>query len=145
LRLFGEQGLEVNDRQHFYALFVRAMRNVLVDEARRRRAEKRGGSATRIPLEDLEEPCAPEQGWNTLCLDESLSRLASIDPELVRLAELRAFGGLTTVEIAQVLGISERTIERRWQKARAWLLSEQERAEAEPKGGAGGQEEEVSS
>ncbi len=112
-------GLAAN-RAHFLAIASRAMRQVLVDHARRRNASKRGASWDRVTLTDERGTAdmAPEE---LLALDEALERL---DPRQRQVVECRFFGGMEETEIAQALGVSERTVRRDWVKARAWLYRE---------------------
>ena len=104
---------------HFRALAARAMRSVLVDHARAKASAKRGGDWARITLTD--DRASNVGPGLILDLDEALNKLASVDEELVRIAELRCFSGLEHGEIAQLLGFSTKTAERRWKSARAWL------------------------
>lgn len=123
LKLAGERDLHPSDRQHFLALAARAMRQVLVDSARRRRAAKRGGAAVNITLNDavqgLDMPLD-----DLISLDEALARLAANDERLAQVVEMRFFAGLSEEEIASALGVTTRTVQRDWAKARAWLHSE---------------------
>ena len=108
------------DRAHFFAVAAKVIRQVLIDYARSRDAQKRGGGAIRIPLsEDLAgtEPATVE----LLALDEALTELASHDPRLERVVECRFFGGMSVRETAAALGVSERTVERDWARAKAHL------------------------
>lgn len=114
------------DRGHFCAVAATAMRHILVDHARRRGAEKRGGSATMVSLDDVEAPRSSPPSVDLLTLHEALERLGRRDPRLERLVECRFFGGLTVVETAEALGISRRTVERDWSRARAYLAKELE-------------------
>jgi RNA polymerase sigma factor (TIGR02999 family) len=106
--------------RHFYFAAARAMRDILVDEARRKFADKRGGGAARVPLEQitLTVDGPPD---DVLALDAALSRLEKEDPEGHQLVMLRFFAGLSVPEAAEVLGSSVRTLERRWRFLRAWL------------------------
>lgn len=114
--------LSIADRAHFLAIAARAMRAILVDRARSRLADKRGASVT-VSLADIDPP-APEGRVDAVLLETALARLASLDPRQARMVELRYFGGLTIPETADVLGISEMTVKRDWQVARAWLRRE---------------------
>jgi RNA polymerase sigma factor (TIGR02999 family) len=110
-----------------------AMRRLLVDYARARKAEKRGGQFLRVDIEDA----IPSQSRNfeqLIAIDDLLSTLASSDPRMAQIVELRFFGGMTGAEIAEALGIHERTVKRDWQVARAWLYSQLRRdgADAPP-------------
>ncbi len=123
LRLIDQTGVSFQDRAHFFAVASRAMRQILVDHARRRGAEKRGGAATRLALEDGTAAVEP-RGVDLVALDGALERLEALDPEQARLVELRFFGGLTIEETAVVLGRSPATVKRSWGSARAWLYGE---------------------
>jgi RNA polymerase sigma factor (TIGR02999 family) len=122
LRLVGEDAPRAfRDRRHFLAAAATAMRRILIDQARARRTEKRGGDCRRVPLED-HAAAAPDP--ELLALDEALQRLAERDPLQARLVELRYFAGLTGDQAADVLGISSSTADRHWAFARAWLQTE---------------------
>jgi RNA polymerase sigma factor (TIGR02999 family) len=118
LRLVGEQ--HFNGRGHFFAAAAEAMRRILVEQARRRQALKRGGDAQREDVE-LERIAAPEPDGELLALHEALDKLALAHPEKVALVKLRYFAGLTADEAAGALGISPSTGDRHWTFARAWL------------------------
>jgi RNA polymerase sigma factor (TIGR02999 family) len=123
IRLVDQTRVEWRDRQHFYAVASRAMRRILVDHARRRRAAKRGGDWQRIELEDCS--ASVEERIDTLiAVDDALSRLEAIDERLCRVVEYRFFGGLSEAEMAEALGVTDRTIRRDWVKAKAWLYRE---------------------
>jgi RNA polymerase sigma factor (TIGR02999 family) len=119
-RLARPQALAVNDRQHFFAVAARAMRQLSIDHARARAAQRRGGGVAPVDLDDVivESDARAEE---LLALDHALERLAMLDPALVELVEMRFFGGLDLVEIASMSGRSERTLKRDWRKARAFL------------------------
>ncbi len=122
LRLLGEAGARsFADRGQFLAAAATAMRRILIDHARQKRARKRGGGLSRQPLEDIAAPVPDDE---LLALDEALQRLATTDPVKARLVELRYFAGLTSDQAAEVLGIPPRTAERHWAYARAWLQAE---------------------
>lgn len=121
LKLVDHTRLRLNDRVHFFAVAARAMRQILVDHARRRVAQKRGGGHA-VALGDaaaLNADCS-----NVLAIDLALSRLEAFDVRLGQLIELRVFGGLSVDEAADVLAVSPRTVKRDWQKARAFLARE---------------------
>ncbi len=121
MRLLGNQENPTwQDRQHFIRVAARAMRNVLVDHARKRNALKRGGPETPVPLDQVVASFT-EQSLEVLALNEALEELAKTDEELSRLVELRFFAGLTIEETARVLELSPATVERRWKVARMWL------------------------
>jgi len=119
LRLAGSDQ-DIRGREHFFALAATAMRSVLVDHARRRKADKRLGGARREPLDGLLIACE-ERTFDLLALDEALNELAKAEPELARLVELRFFAGLEHAEIGSLVGRSLRSVERDWSAARAWL------------------------
>lgn len=120
VRLAGKPGGRWRDRLQFYAVASTAMRRVLIDYARKRQTEKRGGGRVRVTLPAQMQ--APERDIDELlALDAGLQDLAELDPRLVRIVECRFFGGLTTDETGQALGLSLRTVEREWARARAHL------------------------
>jgi RNA polymerase sigma factor (TIGR02999 family) len=123
VRLLGRERPDWENRRHFFFAAARAMRDVLVDEARRKAAQSRGGGWTRIDLETVELALdtPPE---TILSLDEALTRLEAQAPEQAELVRLRFFAGLSEGEAAAVLGVSKRTVSRSWQFARAWLYAE---------------------
>ena len=123
LRLTGGQPVSYQDRAHFFAIAAQTMRRVLIDHARARVAEKRGGEQRRVPLSDVD-------GWNEMLsseqlldLDAQLSALATADPRAARVVELRFFGGLREEDVAEVLKVSAMTVKRDWKAARAWLAA----------------------
>ena len=128
LRLVDISDLAERDRQRFFGLATRAMRRVLIDHARRRKAERRGGDWQRVDLDGDLLPGAVASE-DLLALDEVLERFAQVDARAASLAELRLFGGLDTAEAADVLGVSERTARNDWTAARAWLSRELQRAD----------------
>ena len=123
LKLVDYTAVTWKDRSHFFAVAARAMRQILVDHARRNLADKRGGDATRIVLEDGSASVQPK-GVDLMALADALRRLEELDPGQARLVELRFFGGLTVEETAEVLGSSPATVKRSWSSARAWLHGE---------------------
>lgn len=123
LKLAHGSELAVRDRQHFFALAARAMRQILVDAARARGAGKRGGGAVVLELDERDAAIAAIAD-DVVALDRALEKLAMIDPLLARLVEGRFFAGLTDAELADVLGRNERTVRRDWERARAFLLRE---------------------
>lgn len=120
LELVGGRGGPWQDRAHFFAVAANVVRRILVEHARSRRSLKRGGGWQRVPIDALEHGESSADG-NVLLVDEALQRLAALDAEKARLVELRFFGGLTNAEIAEAMGVSERTVARNWDFARAWL------------------------
>ena len=123
LKLIGRQTAKFEDRAHFFAYAASAMRSVVVDYARQRLAQKRGGDLHRVTdlPEDLEGGLRLDE--ETLGLDTALTRLAALDQRLAQVVELRYFAGLSELEIAALLQRSERSIRRDWQKARLFLLA----------------------
>jgi RNA polymerase sigma factor (TIGR02999 family) len=122
LRLVGsESSASYRDRHHFFAMAATAMRRILVDGARAKLAEKRGGGHAREPLEDV---AAAPRDEEVLALHEALEKLAGEDPLKAQLVELRYFAGLTGDQAAAVLGISPSAADRHWAFARAWLQAE---------------------
>ena len=120
-RLAGPKRMVWTGRAQFLAVASQAMRRVLVDHARSKRRGKRWGHQVQVPLEDGAATSQPRE-VDLILLDASLDELASLSPGQARLVELRYFGGLTTEEAADVLGVSHATVERRWNLARAWLF-----------------------
>lgn len=123
IRLTHDESPQWSNREQFVGVAARAMRRVLVDHARRRDARKRSGSAERLPFEALLE-LYEESGPPMVELDEALAKLAEVDPQLVRIVELRFFVGASNEDIARALGVSTRTVERGWKTAQAWLRAE---------------------
>lgn len=129
LRLVGQRRVRWHDRAHFFAVAAQTMRRILVDYARRRRAGKRGGSATRVTLDETVASVEPFD-VDLIALHESLSLLEKMDPRQVRIVELRYFGGLSVEEVAKLLDLSPRTVKGDWAVAKLWLKRELERARA---------------
>jgi len=121
LRLIGSETLDWKDRAHFFALAARAMRRVLIDHGRARRAEKRGADRVRVPMTSAEGLATPTTVTDLIALHEALETLSEEHPEAARIVEMRFFGGLTHEEISAVLDCSVRTVERHWRLGRAWL------------------------
>ncbi len=120
LKLADQNRVVWQNRSHFLAVAATAMRRILVNHAKAHKALKRGGSLARLALNEALAEAQARSG-DIVALDEALVELEKIDPEQVRIVELRFFGGLTAKEAAEVLGVSERTIFRQWLMARAWL------------------------
>ncbi|MCC6786082.1 MAG: RNA polymerase subunit sigma-70 [Planctomycetes bacterium] len=116
-----EGGAQLNDRCHFLAVAARAMRQVLVNHARDRKAQKRGGGAARVPLDDYLGVLEAKTG-SVVELDDLLMRFAADFPRPAQVVELRVFGGLTLDEAAAALGIAASTVSEDWRFARAWLM-----------------------
>jgi RNA polymerase sigma factor (TIGR02999 family) len=124
LRLATPAGLRAEDRAHFFNLAARVMRNIVVDFARRREADKRGGGAAKVDLEGADlEVAVVDDGLSVelLALENALQALEAASPDLAHLVELRFFAGLELGEIVEITGRSERSLKRDWQRARAFL------------------------
>jgi RNA polymerase sigma-70 factor (ECF subfamily) len=123
LRMVNSSRVEWHDRAHFFAIAAQLMRRVLVDEARKRNKQKRGGEFTRIALDD---PLltAHQREIDLIALDEALERLAEFSPRKSRVVEMRFFGGLSINETGVVLGVSDDIVKREWRTAKLWLLRE---------------------
>ena len=123
LRLGGDEQPEWQNRAHFFAAAAEAMRRILIDNARRKRAERHGGNVQRVDMNDLELPAGMDDK-QLLAVHEALDRLATHDSVKAELVKLRYFVGLTIEEAARILGISAPTAKRYWTYARAWLYRE---------------------
>jgi RNA polymerase sigma factor (TIGR02999 family) len=123
VRLIDQRRVQWRNRAHFFGVAANMMRRILVDHARKVRANKRGGAAERVTL-TADDVAAPEQSFDVLALHESLERLAAFDPQQERIVELRYFGGLTIEETAEVVGVSPATVVREWTIAKAWLRTD---------------------
>jgi RNA polymerase sigma factor (TIGR02999 family) len=123
LKLASARRDQWNDRTHFLAVAAKAMRQILADHARGRGRIKRGGACARITIDESLTP-APQQEIDVLALDEALRRLRELDERKADVIELRFFGGLTEKQAAEVLGVSEITVNRDWRMARAWIEQE---------------------
>ncbi|MGI8432244.1 MAG: sigma-70 family RNA polymerase sigma factor [Chthoniobacterales bacterium] len=120
LRLVDQSTTNWQNRAHFFWLAAQAMRRILVEHARRHRAEKRGGALEKIELDEALTPAAG-RSVDLLALDDALKELAHLHPQQSQIVELRFFGGMTIEEVAEVLDVSSRTVKREWRMARAWL------------------------
>jgi RNA polymerase sigma factor (TIGR02999 family) len=123
LRLFKDADLSFENRAHFFVIAARSMRQILVEHARARDAEKRGGERRRITLDEAVASGGPVE-VDLLALEEVLERLAARDASQARIVELRFFGGLTNEETTAAMGVSPATVKRAWVVARAWLFRE---------------------
>jgi RNA polymerase sigma factor (TIGR02999 family) len=123
VRLIDQSRASYRDRAHFYAVCALAMRQIIVDYARRRRRRKRGGDQVVVALDDAIDPAVREAD-RLIEIDTALQKLAQHDPRLARVVECRFFAGLSEEETAEALGVSLRTAQREWFKARAWLRAE---------------------
>lgn len=134
LELVDLDRVDWQDRSHFFALAARVMRNVLVDYAVKRNAEKRGGDRDRVPLQEGDATAEINFG-DVLAVHQALERLETVDERSVRVVECRFFAGLTIEETANALGISPATVGRDWRMARAWLNHELTNGEGEDRDG----------
>jgi len=123
LRMVNSSRVQWHDRSHFFAVAAQLMRRVLVDEARKRQNQKRGGEFTRIELDEALTP-THQREFDLLVLDQALDRLARFSPRKSRVVELRFFGGLSINETGVVLGVSTDIVKREWRTAKLWLLHE---------------------
>jgi RNA polymerase sigma factor (TIGR02999 family) len=121
MRMVGGEPAQSQNRAHFFAIAAHTMRQVLLDYARRRHAEKRGGAAARKVDMDAELVVAANTLDDVIAVDEALQKLAPIDPRQSQLIELRFFAGLSVEEAAEVMGVSAVTVKREWRLAKAWL------------------------
>ena len=122
VRIVGKEDLKLESRRHFFFVAARAMRDILVEQARRKAGPKRGGTRQRVELKDdlaAQEPSHED----VLAVNEALSELEKEDPVKAQIVNLRFFAGMSIEETAQVLGISERTLHRHWRFLKAWLKS----------------------
>lgn len=123
LRLVDASQVEWKNRAHFFGIAARLMRRILVDDARRRHRDKRGGCTLQVPLDEAAS-LPQEQAANLVLLDDALKTLAAIDPRQSEVVELRFFGGMSIEETAEVMKVSPGTVARDWTFARAWLRKE---------------------
>ncbi len=120
VRLLGAEKLDIGNRKHFFTTAAKLMRQILVDRARAKARDKRGGDWQRVDL--IEAAALPiDVDTDLPALDEALSRLAQLDARVAEVVELRCFGGLEVTEVATLMGLDERTVYRDWAMARAWL------------------------
>jgi len=124
LRLVKSSRVDWQDRAHFFAVASQLMRRVLVDEARRRKLQKRGGEFTRLTLSDEVLPARQQREIDLIALDEALERLAEFAPRKCKVVEMRFFGGLSIDQTSAVLGVSVDIVKREWRTAKLWLLEE---------------------
>ncbi len=123
LRMVGQKQVDWQGKTHFFAIGAKMMRRILVDHARRKLSQKRGGGIRRIELED--DLCVSNRNnEDILAIEEALEKLKELDPRQEQIVELRFYGGLTVAEVAEALGVSKRTVESDWTMLRAWLRRE---------------------
>lgn len=123
LRLIEQKGMKWRNRAHFFAISAQLMRRILVSMARARHANKRGGEALQVSLDEA-LVISEERAAELVALDEAMNELAALDPRRSRVVEMRYFGGLSVEETAEVLKISPETVMRDWKRAKAWLYTE---------------------
>ncbi len=126
MKLVDQTRVQWRNRAHFFAIAAQTMRRILIDHARRRRYDKRGGGARPLPLDEAAH-ITDERAAELVALDDALGLLQEVDERKVRVVELRYFGGLSVEETAEVLKVSPDTVGREWRRARAFLLREMER------------------
>jgi RNA polymerase sigma factor (TIGR02999 family) len=124
VRLLGQTALAIRDRGHFFAIAASVMRHILVDHARARLAQRRGGGVIQVELKDSSAAVHPDP--DVLAIDQALTRLEAIDQRKCRVVEMKFFAGLTEHEIADALGIARATVERDWTFAKSWLQVQME-------------------
>ncbi len=131
LRVAGSDRQQWRGREHFFSAAAEAMRRILVDNARRKQRIRHGGGLERVALESIDLPIARDDG-KCLQVDEFLDQLAAEDPEKAGIVKLRVFAGLSVAEIAALMGCSEKTVQRHWNFAKAWLSREMQRGDRTP-------------
>ena len=124
MKLVDQRHVKWQNRAHFFGIAAQVMRRILMDHARKHKAEKRGGEADKLPLEDEILVVSTNRSDQLLALDEALETLAKLDPQKAKIVELRYFGGLSIEETAEVMGVSVPTINRQWRTAKAWLYGQ---------------------
>jgi len=124
VRLLGQSQVDIHDRGHFFAIAATVMRHILVDHARAKQAQRRGGGAIQVELNDQAGFTQPD--IDLLAVDQALAKLEALDPRKARVVEMKFFGGLTEHEIADVLGVGRATVERDWAFAKSWLQIQME-------------------
>ena len=129
IRLVGSESLEIQNRGHFFAVASQQMRRILVDHARAGQAQRRGGGATRVQIEQVQSG-QEAQSIDVLVLDEALTELERLEPRAARVVELRYFGGYTDKEVVEALGVALATVRRDWEFARSWLFDRMRGREA---------------
>ena len=123
MRFVEAEKIGIGDRKHFFTYAAKTMRNIVIDFARRRQAERRGGAAERVTL-DTHLLGEGRQDTSVIDIDNALRELEALDPALAQVVEVRYFGGYTDAEIAAAMDIADRTVRRHWDKARAFILAQ---------------------
>lgn len=124
MKLIDQRQVKWQNRAHFFGIAAQVMRRILMDHARKHLANKRGGNAEVLPLEDEILVVSHDKSAELVALDDALNQLNEVDPQKARVVELRYFGGLSIEETAEVMGVSVPTVNRHWRMAKAWLYSE---------------------
>lgn len=124
MKLIDQKKVKWQNRAHFFGIAAQVMRRILMDHARKHSAEKRGGEAEKLPIEEEILVVSHGRSAELLALDEALEKLAQFDETKAKIVELRYFGGLSIEETAEVMGVSVPTINRHWRMAKAWLHAE---------------------
>jgi RNA polymerase sigma factor (TIGR02999 family) len=124
VRLLGQSQVDIHDRGHFFAIAATVMRHILVDHARAKQAQRRGGGAIQVELNEKAGFTQPD--IDLLAIDQALAKLEALDARKARVVEMKFFGGLTEHEIADVLGVGRATVERDWAFAKSWLQIQME-------------------
>ena len=124
MKLIDHKQVRWQNRAHFFGIAAQVMRRILMDHARKHKADKRGGSAEKLPIDEEILVVSNESSSQLLALDDALKTLAQMDPDKAKIVELRYFGGLSIEETAEVMGVSVPTINRHWKLAKAWLYGQ---------------------
>ena len=124
MKLIDQKQVKWQNRAPFFGIAAQVMRRILMDHARKHKAEKRGGEADKLPLEEEILLVSQESSSQLIALDDALKALAELDPQKAKIVELRYFGGLSIEETAEVTGVSVPTVNRQWKTAKAWLYGQ---------------------
>ncbi len=127
MKLIDQRNVKWQNRAHFFGIAAQVMRRILLDHARKHLAEKRGGDAEKLPLEEELLVVSHGRSAELVALDDALAELAKFDADKAKLVELRYFGGLSIEETAEVMGVSVATVNRQWRLAKAWLFNQLDR------------------
>ncbi|MEK7855163.1 MAG: sigma-70 family RNA polymerase sigma factor [Acidobacteriota bacterium] len=124
LKLIDQKNVDWQNRAHFYGIAAQAMKRILIDHAKARHREKRGGAAENLPLDEARFVVSDETNVDIVALDQALTKLAAFDPRQASIVDLKFFAGLSIEDIAETLEVSPATVKREWNSAKAWLFSE---------------------
>ena len=124
IKLIDQTRVKWQNRAHFFGIAAQVMRRILMDHARKHKADKRGGEFEKLPIEEEILVVSHDKSAELVALDDALQALADIDPQKAKIVELRYFGGLSIEETAEVMGVSVPTINRQWRMAKAWLYGQ---------------------